>query len=98
MIGLGFNSSAVEDVDLEALCLAFVSEVRQPGAQAPNCSDLSSIGTTQHVYVREKDWEVVIEMSRMEKSSKLNALFFARDCAGPCTFPFFFVFLGTAGG
>merc|ERR1712136_735327 len=69
VIGLGFHSSAMEDVDHDALWLAVLNEVRQPGAHAPNCSvtecdgyierKLSSTGTTQHVYVREEEWAVV---------------------------------------
>ena len=38
VIGLGFHSSANEDVDHDALWLALLDEVRQPEAHAPNCS------------------------------------------------------------
>ena len=37
VIGLGFHSSATE-VDHEALLVAFVNEISQPGIHAPNCS------------------------------------------------------------
>jgi hypothetical protein len=69
VIGLGFHSSSLEDVNHDALWLALLNEVRQPRAHAPNCSvidcdgyierKLSSTGSTQHVYVREEEWEVV---------------------------------------
>ena len=67
--GLGFHSSAIEEVDHDALLLTFVIENCQPGIHEPNCSlmdcdgclerNFSSFGSTQHVYVREKDWEVI---------------------------------------
>ena len=37
VIGLGFDSSANEDIDLDALWLALLDEVRQPEADAPSC-------------------------------------------------------------
>ena len=64
------------DVDHETLLLALVSEDRQPGAHALNCSlpecdghiggKLSSMGRTQHVCVREESDRLFIEMSMME--------------------------------
>ena len=72
-IGLGFNSSADEDVDHDALWLALLDEVRQPEAHAPNCSvtdcdmiiekKLSSIGSTLHVHVKEEEWENFFQQS-----------------------------------
>ena len=36
--GLDFHTSTIEDTDHDALWLALLDEVRQPGAHAPNCS------------------------------------------------------------
>ena len=62
---LGFPSSTIEDDDHDALRLALLNEVRQPGSHTPNCSvtdcdayierKFSSIGSTQHV--REEEWK-----------------------------------------
>ena len=38
VIGLGFHSSANEDVDHDSLWMALLDEVRQLEAHAPNCS------------------------------------------------------------
>ena len=38
VIGLGFHSSSLEEVSHNALWLALLNEVRQPGTHAPNCS------------------------------------------------------------
>ena len=61
VIGWGFQSTAMEDVDHDALWLAVLNEVLQPGAHAPNClmiecdghieRKLSSTGSTQPVHV-----------------------------------------------
>ena len=69
VIGLGFHSSSLEEVNHDALWLALLNEVRQPGTHAPNCSvidcdgyverKLPSIGSTQHIYVSKEEWTVV---------------------------------------
>ena len=69
VIGLGFHSSSLEEVNHDALWLALLNEVRQPGTHAPNCSvidcdgyverKLPLIGSTQHIYVSEEEWTVV---------------------------------------
>ena len=52
--------------------LVLLNEVRLPGAHAPNCSvtdcdelfierKLLSIGSTQHVCVKEEEWEVIYQ-------------------------------------
>ena len=61
-------SSAVEDIDHEALWLPPVNVVCRSGAHTPNCSvtdrdeyierKLLSTRSTQHVHVREEEWEV----------------------------------------
>ena len=65
VIRLGFDSSANEDIDLDALWLALLDEVRQPEAHAPSCSvtywerELSLKEGTQHVSVKEEEREVI---------------------------------------
>ena len=69
VIGLGFHSSSLEEVNHDALWLALLNEVRQPGTHAPNCSvidcdgyverKLPLIGSTQHIYVSEEEWTIV---------------------------------------
>merc|ERR1712135_273167 len=71
VIGLGFHSSSLEDVNHDALWLALLNEVRQPGAHAPNCSVIDCDG-----YVERKRGRLCIEMSLMEKRAKLNAQLF----------------------
>ena len=56
-------------VNHDALWLALLNEIRQPGTHAPNCSvidcdgyverKLPSIGSTQHIYVSEEEWTIV---------------------------------------
>ena len=77
VIGLGFHSSAMEDVDHDLL-----NEVRQPRTHALNRSvidcvekKLLSTGSTQHLYVR-KSGQLFIEMSLMNKKEKMNAQLF----------------------
>ena len=70
------QSSAIESVDHDAQWFPLVSDVRQPGTYAPNCSmtecdahirrKLSPIGGTQHVHVRRKSGTLFVEMSLME--------------------------------
>ena len=69
VIGLGFHSSSLEEVNHDVLWQALLNEVRQPGAHAPTCSvidcdgyverKLPSIGSTQHIYVSKEEWTVV---------------------------------------
>ena len=82
VIGFGFHSSSLEEVNHDVLWLALLNEVRQPGAHAPTCSvidcdgyverKLPSIGSTQHIYVSRKSGRLFIEMSLMEKRAKLK--------------------------
>ena len=68
VIGLGFHSSSLVEVNHDVLWLALLNEVRQPGAHAPTCSvidcdgyverKLPSIGSTQHTYVSKEEWTV----------------------------------------
>ena len=59
VVGWSFPSSAIEDVDHDALWLALLRDVRGPGTHAPNCSMTEEAGRTQHAHVREERWEVV---------------------------------------
>ena len=89
VVGLDFHTSTIKDIDHDALWLALLNEVRQPGAHAPNRSvtdsdayngrKLSSIGSTQHVNVRKKELEgCSLEMSLMEKIAEPNAPYIVR--------------------
>ena len=79
-------SSAVKNVDHEALWQALMNVLCRPGAHAPNCSvsdcdecierKFSSAGSTQHDHVGER---LVIEMSLMKKGSILNAQSFCGE-------------------
>ena len=90
VIGLSFRSGAIEDVDHEALWLALLNEVRQPGAHALDCSvidcdeyierKLSTIEGTQHVYVKEEEWEVIYRgVIDGKESAKPNARSFCTN-------------------
>ena len=80
VVGLGFHSSSLEEVNHNELWLALLNEVRQAGTHAPNCSvidydgyverKLPLIGSTQHIYVSEEEWTVVYRNVVDGKASK----------------------------
>ena len=88
VIGLGFHSSSLEEVNHDVLWLALLNEVRQPGAHAPTCSvidcdgyverKLPSIGSTQHIYVSKEEWTVVYRDVVDGKESKTECAIILR--------------------
>ena len=81
--GLDFHTSTIEDLDRDASWLALMNEVRHPGAHAPTSATdceryIERRLSTQHVYLREEEWEVACRDVIDKKRTKTECVIILR--------------------
>ena len=75
LVGFGFYSSEIKDVDHEALRLALLKEVRRPAAHVPNCSVRQPAGCSE-----EEDFNIAHELQYPARDTPVQAESFQGRC------------------